>query len=212
VTLRPTSESSREEAMPGSGRGGLREFLFRARSYTPLPLIVFILALAEPNALSFAIGLPIAAAGEALRIWGVSYAGPATRTRRVGAKILVTDGPYAYLRNPLYLGNFLISLGLCIASWAWMPWMIVVLTAAFAIQYGMIISLEEEKLRELFGERYERYASQVPRVMPRLSPYRERSQVVPDLHRALMSERSTFGSISAVLVLLILRWYLGRNS
>ncbi len=197
--------------MPGSEKGGLGELLFRARSYTPIPLVILILVLARPNALSFAIGFPVTALGEALRIWGVSYAGPATRTRKVGAKALVTDGPYAYLRNPLYLGNFLISSGLCIASRAWMPWMLMVLTAAFAVQYGAIISLEEKKLRNLFGEKYDRYASRVPRIMPRLSPYEERSTEHPDLRKALLSERSTFRAIFAVVILLVLRWYFGRS-
>ena len=198
--------------MPGSEKRGLGELLFRSRSYTPIPLIILILALAKPNTLSFAIGLPMTAFGEVLRIWGVSYAGPATRTRKVGARTLVTNGPYAYFRNPLYLGNFFLSLGLCIASRAWIPLMPIVLVVAFVIQYGVIISLEERRLGELFGEEYERYVSQVPRVIPRLSPYDERSSDRPDIRKAVLSERSTFGAISAVVILLILRWYFGGNS
>lgn len=146
--------------------------------------------------------------GELIRIWGVGYAGMVTRTRNVGATDLITDGPYAYLRNPLYVGNYILSLGFCIASRALIPWMLIAYTLLFFIQYGLIVSLEEEKLRTIFGEFYDRYAEEVPRFFPRFTPYPSRTQTFPDWRKALRSERRTFQAIAIISVLLVVRYYL----
>ncbi|MBI4531992.1 MAG: isoprenylcysteine carboxylmethyltransferase family protein [Candidatus Latescibacteria bacterium] len=140
-----------------------------------------------------------------MRIWGIGYTGATTRSRRVQANRLITDGPYAYLRNPLYVGNFLLSLGCCLIAWAWMPWMLVLFLTAFGLQYRLIVSLEEEELERIFGEGYRSYALHVPRFFPRWFPYQEGERVVPDFKKALQSERSTFATITGFLLLLFVR-------
>src|SRR6201996_8802882 len=72
-------------------------------------------AAGKPSAFSIATGLPLAFAGEALRMWAVGYSGVTTRGDTVTAPALVTAGPYAYVRNPLYVGNALTGAGFALA-------------------------------------------------------------------------------------------------
>ena len=81
---------------------------------------------------------------------------------------LATSGPYAYTRNPLYLGSSLIGIGFAVASRSW--WVGVVLVAMFFAIYVPVIRGEEKFLGEKFPG-FDEYARQVPRVIPRLTPY-----------------------------------------
>jgi len=114
------------------------------------------------SALSFLIGVPVVLAGEAVRLWASGY------IERKGAK-LATDGPFAYVRNPLYVGNFLMGLGIVIISQS--PVMLVLFLAGFAFIYRGTVKKEEKDLEALFGEPYRQYLKQVHPFIPRLSPY-----------------------------------------
>jgi protein-S-isoprenylcysteine O-methyltransferase Ste14 len=111
-----------------------------------------------PDALSLAWGLPIAAAGLLLRAWA---AGHLAKNQR-----LATSGPYAYVRNPLYLGTALVAAGLALASRQ------ALLALLFAVVFGLVylpaIELEEQYLGELFPE-YADYAARVRMLRPGLS-------------------------------------------
>ncbi len=186
----------------------IRDLLFRYRSYTPLPLVALMLLFADPTAQSFLWGLPVTAAGELIRLWGVSIAGNETRvTGAVGASQLVTSGPFAYVRNPLYLGNIMLYLGMGIASFALFPWLQAGAALWFVFQYSAIVSLEEEFLREKFGERYRRYAAAVPRFLPGGRPYRDPGGFQPGLSwsRGLRSERRTLQAILLLTAALVVR-------
>src|SRR5271165_2373809 len=92
-----------------------RAVVFKNRgSLLTLPALV-LAAAGKPSAFSIAVGLPLAFAGEAIRCWAVGYSGTTTRGDTVTAPALVTAGPYAYVRNPLYVGNFLTAAGFAIA-------------------------------------------------------------------------------------------------
>ena len=80
---------------------------------------------------------------------------------------LATSGPYAYTRNPLYLGSLLIGIGFAAAARSW--WVGAVLVAMFFAIYLPVIRDEEAFLRQKFPE-FEDYAQQVPRMFPRLMP------------------------------------------
>ncbi|HZE80836.1 MAG TPA: isoprenylcysteine carboxylmethyltransferase family protein [Candidatus Polarisedimenticolia bacterium] len=82
---------------------------------------------------------------------------------------LATTGPYAHTRNPLYLGSIIIAVGFIIA--ARNVWIGVAALAMFAFIYLPVIAAEEKYLRSTFSD-YDRYASEVPRFLPRLTPYR----------------------------------------
>lgn len=146
--------------------------------------------------------------GELIRLWGVLYAGGATRTRRVGAPQLVTNGPYAYVRNPLYIGNMMLYSGAGIISNFWLPWLLVFIWIFFGIQYHLIVKLEEEKLQELFGTPYLEYQKKVSRFFPRLIPAESEAPIKPDFKGALRSEKSTFISITVVILLMLGKMWL----
>lgn len=84
---------------------------------------------------------------------------------------LATTGPYAYTRNPLYLGSFLIGLGFSIASGRW-P-LALIFALLFLGIYLPVMRVESADLRGLFGADYERYSRSVPLFFPKLWPYRD---------------------------------------
>ena len=150
----------------------IRAWMFRNRSYTPLPFLIVMVLFAEPTITSLAIGFAIVLLGESIRFWGVSIAGAETRTTgTVGGTYLITTGPFAYVRNPLYVGNMLMYAGVGVMSMALFPWLLICACLWFYMQYTLIISREEEYLTGHFGAAYDEYRSHVPRLFPRLTPY-----------------------------------------
>ena len=120
------------------------------------------LVLAQPTVRALAAGAVVASLGLVLRGWS------AGTIRKDEA--LATTGPYAHLRHPLYVGSFLIGVGLAAAGGHWL-WPVLV-AAFFAALYGRTVAEERERLTSRFGERYLTYAARVPAVIPRLRPYR----------------------------------------
>ena len=80
-------------------------FFFKYRSYTPIPLVAVILYNAQLANAYVVLGLICIIIGESIRFWAGSHAGGITRTTIVGAAKLCTSGPFAYTRNPLYIGT-----------------------------------------------------------------------------------------------------------
>jgi steroid 5-alpha reductase family enzyme len=82
---------------------------------------------------------------------------------------LTTSGPYAYTRNPLYLGSLVMAVGFAVAARSF--WIVTLMLLVFILIYGPVIAGEERFLRQAFPE-YEDYVRSVPRILPRLTPYR----------------------------------------
>jgi protein-S-isoprenylcysteine O-methyltransferase Ste14 len=119
----------------------------------------------RPSVSSLAIGLPVSFLGLWLRAWA---AGCLYKDRE-----LAVAGPYAYTRNPLYMGTLLVAAGLVIASRS--VWLGLLFAAVFAFVYLPVIQLEQQHLRGLFPE-YAAYAQRVPALIPRWSPGAQSSQ------------------------------------
>jgi protein-S-isoprenylcysteine O-methyltransferase Ste14 len=119
-------------------------------------LAAAFLWLSDPARVSLLCGLPVSALGVWLRGWA---AGHLSKNER-----LATGGPYASVRNPLYLGTLLTAAGLAIASRS--PWLALLFAAAFVLVYLPVIELEEQHLRKLFPA-YAAYAAEVPTLWPR---------------------------------------------
>lgn len=181
----------------------IARLLFEYRSYTPIPLIAILLVVSDTGAIDLLAGAAVASVGEAIRIWALRHAGPKTRThRKIRVGRLVDTGPYSVVRNPLYIGNFILSLGICIASGR--PILIVPLVIAFGFQYTFIIRAEEEFLEGTLGDAYREYRNRVPRMFPRPGLYRAGEIRFP-FREILPRELNTITAAETVLALLGLR-------
>lgn len=188
--------------------------MFEIRGYTPIPFIVLMLVYARPTTFSLVVGFCLALAGEAIRFWGVAVAGTETRTTGpVGGTHLFIDGPFAYVRNPLYVGNMMMYVGVGIMSNALMPYLVMLACGFFVLQYTMIVIKEEEYLQRAFGEEYERYVKNVPRFMPRLTPYvgQHSFHREPDVSRGLQSERRTLQAFAALTIANVVLFFLRQG-
>jgi len=151
----------------------VRQIFFKLRGYLPVPFVLILIYQSDMNYKLAGIGAVLALTGEWIRLNGVRAAGGRTRTRKVGAKELCTWGLFAHVRNPLYLGNGLIYFGmLLLAGGRWILPLAIVAAIYLLIQYGLIISLEEETLSGIFGNQYLEYKANVPRLLPRLKAWR----------------------------------------
>ena len=185
----------------------IRQFFFKHRSYTPIPIGIMIVYFARPEPPYAYIGTLLLLTGETIRIWSISYAGGETRTRSVGAKKLCSSGPYAFVRNPLYVGNMFMYVGIVFIAGAANIWLMIATTLAFfIIQYSLIIALEEEKLYELFGQEYQTYKNNVPAVFPRILRWSgSENQTSKGIIKSLRTEKRTLQNVFFILLLIILR-------
>jgi protein-S-isoprenylcysteine O-methyltransferase Ste14 len=189
----------------------LGKFFFQYRSYTPLPFLIPMLLFARPTITTMAIGVIFVIIGEIFRFWGVSYAGSETRTTgKPGASRLVTQGPFAYVRNPLYIGNILMYFGISVMSNSLVPFLQILSIVYFSFQYYFIIHEEETELKEIFKEKYQHYFEHVNRFLPKFSPYDEskRSQIDRDVKAAYVSEKRTFQSAFISILMIVLIYFL----
>ena len=114
------------------------------------------LIFAKPSWLSIAFGGGIGLFGLALRAWSAGHI-------RKGTEI-TQSGPYRFTRNPLYLGSFVMGLGLMAASGVW--WIVLVFAVLFLSIYIPVMSVEAEELSSVFGEEFVEYAKKVPLFLP----------------------------------------------
>lgn len=142
----------------GSTKSGLSWKRIARRIRVPLGFLfaAFYFWRAQPDWTSLAAGGAIAALGVFLRAMA---SGHVKKNEE-----LATTGPYAYCRNPLYLGSIIIAIGFAIASRD--LWVAVGIIVLFALIYVPVIRSEEAFLREHFAS-YNEYAQRVPRLLPR---------------------------------------------
>lgn len=186
-----------------------RAFVFKNRgALLALPALT-LAVLGRPSAFSIAVGLPLAFAGEMIRCWAVGYSGVTTRGDHVEAPKLTTAGPYAHVRNPLYIGNALTALGFAIAYTGRMPavqktLLIAGALGAVAAVYGTIVPHEEAYLEKKFGDAFKAYCAAVPSALPRSTPY-EQAEGDYDPSVIATAESRTFASFGVMLVLLAMK-------
>ena len=185
-------------------------FLFKYRSYTPIPLAIYILYNSYPEIQNILIGFILIAIGESLRMWAVSYAGGVTRTTKVGAPSLCTSGPYGYTRNPLYIGNMIIYSGVVfVAGSLNILSMLIVTWAFFIIQYYLIINLEQNTLIDIFGKEYKNYMNNVPIFFPRLTSWKNKDKYIPmKFSKTIKTEKRTLQNIILLIMIIYFKHYL----
>ena len=182
-------------------------YFFTYRSYTPIPLAAVILYNAQLANAYVLLGMALVILGESIRFWAVSYAGGITRTTKVGAATLCTAGPFAYTRNPLYMGNMLMYNGIVLIAGASNILTMLTLTwLFFIIQYLLIIDLEEKTLTSLFGNTYINYKKNVPRIFPRLFRWESDDSSQPmTLLKTLYTEKRTLQNVILFFLLIYMR-------
>jgi hypothetical protein len=126
--------------------------------------------MARPSPDGILWGLAIAALGLALRGWS---AGTIAKDER-----LAVGGPYAYTRNPLYLGSLLTGLGVALSAGHW--WWPALFVLWFGAVYAPTMAKESQTLAESFANEYHEYVANVPQFIPRLTPYRARASRSPE--------------------------------
>jgi len=189
--------------------------IFKYRSYTPIPFVILMLIFENATVTSLLLGFFTALIGELIRFWGVSWAGSETRTTGgVGGTYLVISGPFAHVRNPLYIGNILMYLGLGIMSMSLFPYLQIVAIIFFIVQYHVIVKEEERFLEKKFGNDYQKFLKNVPRFFPRLTKYIDCSIPQPDykISAGLKSEIRTLQAFSIVILMILVKWYLRVNN
>jgi protein-S-isoprenylcysteine O-methyltransferase Ste14 len=191
------STSSAASAAEQTTSARIGAVLFRNRSWLPVPfLLVALLAPAHPTATNWIAGGVLIALGEWVRLAGVSAAGTVTRRRSRDVQRLVTYGIFSMVRNPLYVGNFLIWMGFVVVSAV--MWFLPVAILLFAIEYTLIVSYEEGVLESIFGQEYLDYKKTTPRWIPR--PPSQHEGGPHDWKEAWKSETSTFMQYGALAV------------
>jgi protein-S-isoprenylcysteine O-methyltransferase Ste14 len=153
---------------------------------------------ARPRPLTLALGGIIALIGLAVRAWSAGHI-------RKNDKLAIT-GPYAYTRNPLYLGSFIMGLGFTIAAGRW--WLGLIFAALFLGIYLPVMRVEAGTMVELFGPDFQRYSKSVPLFFPRLAPYRDGSsdsvKFDPGLYMRYREYQAAMGVAFAWLLLAVI--------
>jgi protein-S-isoprenylcysteine O-methyltransferase Ste14 len=135
-------------------------FFARWRVRLGYPLAIVVLLLARPTPRSILIGAIIGTIGLLVR---ASAAGHLHKQQ-----VLTVTGPYAYTRNPLYLGSFILMIGAGVAADSWPSALI--LLCYFALFYSFVMRREERELYKHHGDAFQEYARTVPLFLPRLTP------------------------------------------
>jgi protein-S-isoprenylcysteine O-methyltransferase Ste14 len=191
------------DEMEATGR-----WLFRWRSYLPFVTVVLLFVALDHFTYPFgshwwdeaweSVCLAASLAGLALRVVTTGYApkGMSGRNmKRQVAEQLNTTGMYSIVRNPVYVGNFLIALGMSLFPRLW--WIPLVYTLLFALYYERIVFAEEVFLRREFGRRFEDWAARTPAFLPR--PSRWQPPASPfNLRKVLRQEHQTLFGIIVV--------------
>ncbi|HET6374049.1 MAG TPA: isoprenylcysteine carboxylmethyltransferase family protein [Candidatus Polarisedimenticolia bacterium] len=166
--------------------------------------ILILIYFSRMTPTSLAVGLVPIIVGQAIRVWAAGHL--------VKNKRLTTTGPYAYVKNPLYLGAITIVIGFCIVG---MPpwWLYVVFLAAFFLYYmPRKMKIEGDRLRAIYGEAYTRYDQNVPDMLPRATAYRSGDTTRWSWAQTVdNSEHGTIMSLGVGLGLMLLRSWLGKR-
>ena len=193
------------------------QWLFRWRSYLPLVgLAIILLALQEYeypghnetlDHLWEVVCLVVSLAGLAIRSYTIGHTPKGTsgrNTKHQVADILNTTGVYSLVRNPLYLGNFFMGLGVALFAHLW--WLTMIYVLVFWLYYERIIFAEEAYLRDKFGAEYLTWADRTPVIIPSFRNYKK--SILPFSFKNVL--RREYNGFFAVIVCLFLFETLGE--
>ncbi|MCX6123693.1 MAG: isoprenylcysteine carboxylmethyltransferase family protein [Proteobacteria bacterium] len=178
------------------------ERLFQWRDYIAIPILIVVLFMGHPTARTATIGTLLLLAGQALRVYAVAFLGPESNTRDGQTDRVISHGPFALVRNPLYFGNLIMVLGVLIYSGA--PIIGFLTLIYFLFQYHCIVKYEESLLLAKFGEEYHQYMERVPAWIPEKLPTPEDFPIPPSFMIAIKAEQRSISTMTVILFLLML--------
>ncbi len=134
----------------------IKKFLQRKRVAFGFAVSIIFLVFAKPELNMLIIGGIVALLGLLIRAWASGHLQK--------NKVLAISGPYAFTRNPLYLGSFILGVGFILSSGVW--WLGIIFAVLFLGIYLPVMRVEAEELTAIFGEDYQEYAAKVPLFLP----------------------------------------------
>lgn len=176
-----------------------KRLLQRVRIPLGFLFAIVFLFFARPTALSLVTGGIIALTGLAVRAWASGH------IRK--ARVLATSGPYAYTRNPLYLGSLLLGVGFTIAAGIW--WLAIIFVVLFAGIYWPVMRIEAEDIRRIFGKDFDEYERNVPLLIPRSTAWKKSDEKLDfQLYLQYREYRAAIGAGFAMLFLAAKAYFL----
>jgi protein-S-isoprenylcysteine O-methyltransferase Ste14 len=176
-------------------------FFVRWRVRLGYPLALAVLWFSRPTVRSILLGALVGSIGLCLRAYAAGYLHK--------QEVLTVTGPYAYTRNPLYLGSAILALGAGIATRSWIS--ISILVIYFAIFYSMVMRREERELHLRHGAAFEEYARTVPLFVPRLTAVRLSGNSAGSFSLAQYRKnhewQASAGFLFLLVVLYLLSWF-----
>ena len=182
-------------------------FIFNTRRYYRILFLVigvslkFFVLQNTTSLLLWGIGFILVLSGLAFRVHSAGYLHGRHVVTEIEAKFFCASGPYSYIRNPLYFGNFIVDLGVVITFNIW--WLLPIYFAEFIFLYSIIIPYEEKFLKNTFGKTYEDYKSQIPAVFPSRKKYKCEEKVIPNRFASFKSEIPLIITLVLVYILFL---------
>ncbi len=185
--------------------GKFSRFIFNTRRYYRIFFLVLGVCLKlfvlqnTTTLLLWAIGFILVLSGLAFRVHAASYLHGRHIVTEIEADFFCASGPYSYIRNPLYFGNFVVDLGIVITFNIW--WLLPLYLVEFTFLYSIIIPYEEKFLKNKFGETYENYKSQIPAVFPSRKKYKCEEKIIPNRVESFKKELPLIIALVLIYVL-----------
>jgi protein-S-isoprenylcysteine O-methyltransferase Ste14 len=176
-------------------------FFARWRVRLGYPLAIAVMAVARPTPRSILAGGLVGLIGLFVRALAAGHLHK--------QEVLTVTGPYAYTRNPLYLGSAILALGAAIATWSWIS--VALLCAYFALFYSIVMRREEQELHLLHGAMFDDYAKSVPLFFPQLMPAKTAASAVGAFSLAQYKKNGEYRAAIGFLLLLgllVVIWHL----
>ncbi len=140
-----------------------KRLLQRVRVPLGFVFAVLFVIFSRPSVISMTAGCGILLIGLLIRSWASGH------IRK--ARALAISGPYAYTRNPLYLGSSFLGAGFAVGAGVW--WLVLLFLVLYLSIYLPVMRVEETDIHNIFGAEYEEYKTNVPLFLPRLTPWKK---------------------------------------
>jgi protein-S-isoprenylcysteine O-methyltransferase Ste14 len=176
-----------------------KRFLQRIRVPLGFVFAILFVVFSKPDATTLVVGGVIALIGLAIRAWASGHIRKASE--------LAVSGPYAYTRNPLYLGSLILGFGFTIAAGVW--WLGLLFILLFLGIYLPVMRVEVDDIRRIFGPEFDEYEREVPLFLPRPTPWRKSERKFDvSLYLRYREYRAAIGAAIAITALALKAYYL----